>query len=62
LLSLFIVSAFILVVCEVAEEEKQKKIQRQNRIFGRYLQRLKQRGVLVPSTYFCLELLTHFIY
>ena len=30
LLSLFIVSVFILVISELAEEQKQKKIQRQN--------------------------------
>ena len=38
LLSLFIVSAFILVICEVAEEKKQKDIQRQNINFKRFLQ------------------------
>ncbi len=37
LLSLFIVSAFILVICEIAEEKKQKKIQRQKMTFIRYL-------------------------
>ncbi len=41
LLSLFIVSAFILVVCEVAEEEKQKKIQKQNTFAIKLLQRMK---------------------
>jgi hypothetical protein len=38
LLSLFIVSAFILIVCEGAEEKKQKEILKQNMIFRRYLQ------------------------
>ena len=41
LLSLFIVSVFILVICEVAEEQKQKKIQRQNMFVLKYLQRMK---------------------
>jgi hypothetical protein len=41
LLSLFIVSAFLLVVCEVAEEQKRKKIQKQNTFMIKYLQRMK---------------------
>jgi hypothetical protein len=41
LLSLFIVSAFILIVCEVAEEKKQKKIQKQNTFAIKLLQRMK---------------------
>jgi hypothetical protein len=41
LLSLFIVSAFILVVSGVAEEQKQKKIQKQNTFVIKMLQRMK---------------------
>ena len=37
LLSLFIVSVFILVVSEVGEEKKQKKIQSRNMIFKKNL-------------------------
>ena len=45
LLSLFIVSVFILVVCEVAEEKKQKEIRRHNKFVVKYLQRIKHGRV-----------------
>lgn len=42
LLSIFVISVFILVVCEVAEEKKQDKqkkmLQRQSKYFRRLLQ------------------------
>jgi hypothetical protein len=41
LLSLFIVSVVILLVCETAEGQKRKKIQKQNTFMIKYLQRMK---------------------
>ena len=38
LLSLFIVSVFILVVCEIIEGDKEKKIQEKKMFVMRYLQ------------------------
>ncbi len=44
LLSLFIVSGLILVVSEVAEEKKQKKVRDQNITYQKYLRGRRWRG------------------
>lgn len=41
LLPIFIVSVFVLVISEVAEEQKKKEIQKQNTFVIKLLQRMK---------------------